>query len=709
MNRDSAMETGGESDPHPWKKRALVALNSLRDNAAEDRETSLRLLNDLSGTRRGNAPGTQAAQKIWEDRFDTFRTVTLAQDIKDCPTGQDLERFILIMPKRLKGMNRAVTNGAIAEGTMQYGLRSIVASLRIRYPSFNLGKYEETRMRNAMKYMVEQKHLTREPYREDPLWITSDVVRTMCMAMMQDALDNGVLSWDNTISRVMYLCFQTALAARMGDITRSGHYTSDECLSFKDVKIRLRTMNDGKERLWAVITLRYIKGFKAKPSKNQVIELGEVQDPNLNLSCPIKLLIIWALRVGAVPESNYTDLMAAVRARPSRAIVWSEPDFPVFCALIKGKSLTLDFAKPAGPNFGKAAIDHGARVTGMIVRPLTHDIRRGAAREISYLDVQGPTPNKERVRAALNHGKDSFDVGVTDSYIGGDATDWWELRLKARPLTGMQHLIEFADAPYRPPKHTANEIDELCAKFKLDPKNPSARMKAATWNRRDHRAAWVKETTAKRNEATSETNPLKRKAESLTAVSHPRGIVPQEGEGPESDDIGYWDSGMPIDPELTAGGLGEVSHSPGIVPQPGEGPESDDIGYWDSDTSIDLELTEWEDTGSGLSSAPESTSVPSDEATMSDIAPSHAAILTAQGPAFIEFFSRINAVKTGKNSSYQISGTGQSISGTTSRAVASKFQVACTNAKFGCTRVYLSPSAMATHYKTCAMTGPTTD
>ena len=58
-----------------------------------------------------------------------------------------------------------------------------------------------------------------------------------------------------------------------------------------------------------------MKTYKDDPSTNAVFELSEVLDTQFNAADPIKLLVILALRMGAVAETSWEQLVANLRAR----------------------------------------------------------------------------------------------------------------------------------------------------------------------------------------------------------------------------------------------------------------------------------------------------------------------------------------------------------------------------------------------------------
>lgn len=114
---------------------------------------------------------------------------------------------------------------------------------------------------SLLRQMLQEGKLTRKRVRGEPHWVTSDIIHRIITASLRDSIENGILSWDYILFHALLLCMQSALCARIGDITRSVLYAGNECLCYKDINVTLIT-EDGRERLWAVITLQFEKGMK---------------------------------------------------------------------------------------------------------------------------------------------------------------------------------------------------------------------------------------------------------------------------------------------------------------------------------------------------------------------------------------------------------------------------------------------------------------
>lgn len=47
--------------------------------------------------------------------------------------------------------------------------------------------------------------------------------------------------------------------------------------------------------------------------------------------CPIMLMVVHALRIGAAPETSIDQLCANMAQRQNKEIIWKTPDNPIFC------------------------------------------------------------------------------------------------------------------------------------------------------------------------------------------------------------------------------------------------------------------------------------------------------------------------------------------------------------------------------------------
>lgn len=357
----------------------------------------------------------------------------------------------------------------------------------------------------------------------------------MVTAMLKDAIMNGTRSWDTTLQRATILVLHAALASRIGSISQSSTVIAEnsarlrqeqasddplvslpQTLVWNDISLALEDEENGARRLSARVTLNFCKGeryvcvcvssyksvtnsYSDDPSKSHISDFIELNRSEHNILCPCKMLCILALRYGAVAETSWDELISNMAARPSNKAVWTESfrHVPVFCGITNSQSLQLDFGKPAGGAEGPKALALGANLVGMLGKPTTHDIRRGAAAEIAHLET--PLRGSSRdgaTRLALHHSVTSYSYGTTDEYVGHLRADTWAARLDAKPMIGAKHDLQFGDSSYRPPKFSKHDLDSLCEKYNLDATDQGERNKAAAMARKDDQDEWIKQQKA---------------------------------------------------------------------------------------------------------------------------------------------------------------------------------------------------------------------
>lgn len=162
----------------------------------------------------------------------------------------------------------------------------------------------------------------------------------------------------------------------------------------------------------ATVSLCFTKGKKFDPKTAVSFEFRELNTPEMNHDYIIRLLLVLALRMSAVTETSWESLRANIKAHPERRVVWTKPDRPVFCSLSQRAQFVLQPDEPAGKDaFGKW-LQQAAALIGATQRPITRDLRRGAAFEATQLEISTPTGGTAAARQLLEHGRSTFDRGV---------------------------------------------------------------------------------------------------------------------------------------------------------------------------------------------------------------------------------------------------------------------------------------------------------
>lgn len=88
------------------------------------------------------------------------------------------------------------------------------------------------------------------------------MIHKLAANFMQHNLDQGCLSFDGVIMRILGVVLQCACNSRPGDIALSSWYSGNECLLFEDVELKLRNGGTTVQDLEGKVTLKFVKGKK---------------------------------------------------------------------------------------------------------------------------------------------------------------------------------------------------------------------------------------------------------------------------------------------------------------------------------------------------------------------------------------------------------------------------------------------------------------
>lgn len=276
---------------------------------------------------------------------------------------------------------------------------------------------------------------------------------------------------------------------------KSPQWDGQHTMKWKHLEFKLTRDELLGEVLEGVFTLTNCKGDKDDQYHNETVMVSTTKAEH-SLLCPLRLVISLAMRTRQVAPTTTSDLFQQLRTSPSGRIVWSNPESPVFVQIgRKSANLVPDTTAP-----GTQVLDtlrKAADIAGFICSPVTHDIRRGSAKEVSKLKG-AEVPNLQLAGQAIFHKPRSTFSGTTKGYVGGLDYDHHNARLEQAPATYKFGAPKRAPASYKPVGRLPQEkITELCVEYKLDPVKPQDRAKAAEWFKKDHRKKWAEEQEAK--------------------------------------------------------------------------------------------------------------------------------------------------------------------------------------------------------------------
>lgn len=214
-------------------------------------------------------------------------------------------------------------------------------------------------------------------------------------------------------------------------------------------------------------------------SRNLTRTLRICKDAKDNVICPIKFLIIMALRTGNVAATTVEDLLENVRQNPIKKVAWTRPDSPVFCAFSSRTS--LDLPVPAATKQIQRTVSAMSDAAGILASLTSHDLRRGGARELKNLAVAPSGESDDVPAVALGHNNVSKYHGVTQDYCGPSKNDFYQLRRDEVTEDRETFGIKFApDGLRRTKQNSSDEVTAYILSWNLgSPEDPKVRSRAS--------------------------------------------------------------------------------------------------------------------------------------------------------------------------------------------------------------------------------------
>ncbi|KFZ05953.1 hypothetical protein V501_07837 [Pseudogymnoascus sp. VKM F-4519 (FW-2642)] len=301
---------------------SLSSINVIIKSVAADCLSLKRSQKRLTFTKASSK--TQYVIELQSNRFTTFRTYTLRQNIEATPTGADIERFLH-------------SDGLVTD----------------------------------------------EPSRESN-WVGSILIRRMAISSIADAASNGVYNWDKVVQRILRNVLLASLSCRIGDIMRDDLGDEEFSYLYYD-DIIMKLVGDNKvENLEALISIRNEKRMGKTKKTIRVVFLQSLKLQQDNVLCTIKWILIFGLRSGGFQEKNIKDVLAATAARRDKTVQWAHEKgkLPVLCAF---QGHWIDETNPGNTHQPKRLIRSESLHARLLAPIRTHDVRRRAAGDIAHL------------------------------------------------------------------------------------------------------------------------------------------------------------------------------------------------------------------------------------------------------------------------------------------------------------------------------------
>ena len=164
-----------------------------------------------------------------------------------------------IIVKYIKSADRGKPAPSLS--TVITGIQQILHHLAFCHKTFTINKGEMGRIKTALDQHCRNGLLIKGRWRARQ-WITFQHMDRMLEAFLNKQLVSGCGSWDVVTNQLLAMCFMQALDCRAGEINRSQYYTGNECLTWKDIELRVTGNTPLVENIEGTITLVYEKGKK---------------------------------------------------------------------------------------------------------------------------------------------------------------------------------------------------------------------------------------------------------------------------------------------------------------------------------------------------------------------------------------------------------------------------------------------------------------
>lgn len=279
-----------------------------------------------------------------------------------------------------------------------------------------------------------------------------------------------------------------------------------------------------------------------QPQNNRKAKLKCLADTRNNIMCPIKLILILALRTGNLDSAQtLEEALDIARCRKSKTFTWKYPDRPIICSVVaRGTALLVE--KAANRTQVTKTIAEGGIVAGILGSLTSHDLRYGSARDTANLSKPIKGLPTLAVAQTLGHSKQAFDKDVTGRYVGGMTSDVYSSRIEEdfQDPFGLQVADQPLASTSKKRRRSAVEVTRLCLEQNVDNNDKRARARVAYHDKQRERKHLVN-TAMQRLDEVSEDERRRSQARSddatLSEVENPE-IDHQEE---EAEDAGFED------------------------------------------------------------------------------------------------------------------------------------------------------------------------
>ena len=208
-----------------------------------------------------------------------------------------------------------------------------------------------------------------------------------------------------------------------------------------------------------------------------------------NAACAVKLIIVHALRTGAVVAKSWQELKAQTLGRVDKSIQWITPDYPVISRIKRPQYSFLDLGHPASPSQLLASISEMSLKARFVTKFVVHDLRHGAIADLAHVDQNKILGHASMATAAsVGHKMASFMRDVTEGYSGGSDVATWNIRAASNWTDSRAPRL--ARVPYISRAFAKDELKNYCESQGWDPTNKTKLSQASNVLRKADKNEW---------------------------------------------------------------------------------------------------------------------------------------------------------------------------------------------------------------------------
>jgi hypothetical protein len=225
------------------------------------------------------------------------------------------------------------------------------------------------------------------------------------------------------------------------------------------------------------------------PKKNRRVKFDSLTDPEDNAVCPIKWILIHALRNGCVDGISIEDVLQKAFRRKDKTVIWTQPEWPILPSFSNSTNF-VDFSKAARYSQVGSTVRFGGLLAGFLAKVAPHDIRRGCFQDMANLSMAPAGMSMDRVAETFGHSHKSYEAGVTMKYVG-TVSDPTLLQKRLRSEIDDADILQSADSPYKKAKIEDEDVDKYCQTKNLDPLKKNDRAKARRHLEAQNLQSWL--------------------------------------------------------------------------------------------------------------------------------------------------------------------------------------------------------------------------